>query len=70
MANDKLTLDVVQAAELKYAFERTGWNNAEIKALSSGDVLAGVRDVIRGFAKIEHIKYIIDCDADPFVPEG
>ena len=71
-AND-LMLDVSQAAELKLAFRRTGWNNAEIKTLSEGDILADVLKVIRGQAKIkmnESSGHLIDCDAAPFIPSG
>lgn len=60
-----LMLDVDQAGELKAAFRRGDWSKAEIKKLCEGDVLARMRNVVRGFAKIV---IVIDCDADPFVP--
>ena len=46
-----LKLDVDQAGELKAAFRRGKWTNAEIKSLCEGDTLTKVRSVIRGFAK-------------------
>lgn len=70
MSNDKLMLDVSQAAELKLAFRRNGWNNAEIKTLSEGDILAKVLQVINGQAEIKIIEHLIDCDAAPYVPPG
>lgn len=53
--NNDLMLDVGQAAELKLAFRRNGWNNAEIKNLSEGDILADVLKVIKGQAEIKLI---------------
>jgi len=53
-AND-LMLDVSQAAELKLAFRRNGWNNAEIKTLSEGNILGEVLKVIKGQAEIKMI---------------
>lgn len=66
-AND-LMLDVSQAAELKLAFRRNGWNNAEIKTLSEGDLLADVLKVVKGQAEIKTIEHLIDCDAAPYTP--
>ncbi|MCX6765628.1 MAG: hypothetical protein NT136_01545 [Candidatus Moranbacteria bacterium] len=63
-------LDVDQAGELKAAFRRGDWTNAEIKKLSEGDILAQVRQVILGYAEIKLIDHVINCDADPFVPSG
>jgi hypothetical protein len=50
-----LMLDVDQAGELKAAFRRCGYNNAEIKQLSTGDTLAQVRNVLRGLAEIKPV---------------
>ncbi|HBA36514.1 TPA: hypothetical protein DCZ15_01415 [Candidatus Falkowbacteria bacterium] len=63
-------LDVNQAAELKFAFRRNGWNNVEIKTLSEGDILADVLKVIKGQAEIRIIERLIDCDSAPFIPDG
>ena len=63
-------LDVSQAAELKMAFRRNGWNNAEIKTLSEGDILADVLKVVKGQAEIKMIERLIDCDVNPFIPNG
>ncbi|HDZ85654.1 MAG TPA: hypothetical protein ENH35_03860 [Candidatus Moranbacteria bacterium] len=51
-----LMLDVDQAGELKSAFRRGDWTNAEIKKLSEGNVLTHVRQVVLGNAKIVQIK--------------
>ncbi|MFA6081855.1 MAG: hypothetical protein WC773_00355 [Patescibacteria group bacterium] len=56
MADSELMLDVGQANELKLAFRRCGWTNEEIKKLSEGDTLVGVRQVIRGEATIQAVE--------------
>ena len=48
----ELMLDVGQAQELKLAFRKHGWTNAEIKRLSEGDFLGQFLLVMRGQAKI------------------
>ena len=63
-----LMLDVDQAGELKAAFRRGSWTNAEIKSACEGDKLAKFRQVILGNAEIVTVKHIIDCDSHPFVP--
>lgn len=63
-------LDVSQAHELKLAFRRTGWTNADIKTLCEGDILRDVLKVVRNQAGIKLSDYLIDCDAAPFIPEG
>ena len=59
-----------QAAELDYAFERNGWTPDDVKWLSTGDNLARILEVRRGSAEIKSVEHVIDCDADPFIPEG
>lgn len=68
--NNDLMLDVSQAAELKMAFRRNGYNNSQIKILSEGDLLGKVLQVITGQAEIKMIEHFIDCDAGPFIPDG
>lgn len=65
-----LMLDVGQANELKLAFRRADWSNDDIKRLCEGSILADVRSVLRGHAAINVVEHVIDCDADPFVPDG
>ena len=69
MSND-LMLDVGQANELKLAFRRADYSNDDIKRLCEGNVLADVRRVLLGHASITVVSHVIDCDADPFVPDG
>lgn len=70
MSNNDLMLDVGQANELKLAFRRADYSNDDIKRLCEGNVLAGVRRVLLGHAAIMDVEHVIDCDADPFVPDG
>jgi len=67
-----LKLDVDQAGELKAAFRREGpWTNEEIKMLCERKgFLSQVREALLGRAEIKQIEYLVDLDADPFVPEG
>ena len=64
------TLDVGQANELKLAFRRHGWTNEELKRLCEGNILAKVRSVQLGFSEIKPTSHIINCDAQPFTPDG
>jgi hypothetical protein len=64
-----LMLDVGQANELKLAFRRADFSNDDIKRLCEGKVLTEIRSVLRGHASITVIEHVIDCDADPFVPD-
>jgi hypothetical protein len=65
-----LMLDVDQVGELKAAFRRNGWNNAQVKKLSEGGLLAEILKVINGQAEIKMLDYVINCDAPPFIPNG
>lgn len=57
--------------ELEMAMARAGgWTPALVKKLSSGDALKEVREALLGRAEIRPIERLINCDADPFVPEG
>ena len=66
--SDELMLDVGQANEIKLAARRAGATNADLKRLSQGDVFAQILPVLRGLGEVIITKYIVDLDADPFVP--
>jgi len=66
-------MGVRQAGELDHAMARNGWTPDDVKWLSSGDTLRDVLKLRSGthvIAPIGSVRHIIDCDADPFVPEG
>lgn len=64
-----LMLDVGLANELKMSFRRNGWTERQIKKMTEGDFLAQVRRVLLNQAEITVFEYVIDCDADPLVPD-
>lgn len=66
--DNELMLDVGQANELKLAFRRNGWTNADVKNLCDGDKLAKILHVLRGHSWVGFDQDLIDLDADPFVP--
>lgn len=71
MSNSKLMLDVGQANELKLALRRAEYTNEDVKHLcEKNGILEGVGRIFRGYARVEPVEYIIDCDARPIVPEG
>jgi hypothetical protein len=49
----ELMLDVGQANELKLAFRRAGYTNAEIKKLCEGDLLAQLLPLVKGVAEVK-----------------
>lgn len=70
MSKNTFEMGTGQAHELALAFGRNNWTNAEVKKLSEKDLLAQVRLVVLGQAKIEIVKHVIDLDADPHLPDG
>ncbi|HUO55977.1 MAG TPA: hypothetical protein VMU27_00870, partial [Candidatus Paceibacterota bacterium] len=55
-----LMLDVDQASELKAAFRRGNWTNAEIKWLCEGRTLEQLRKVKSGLAEIKRVNLEVD----------
>lgn len=60
--------DLALMLELGHGLKRNQFNRAQIKKLSEGELLAQVRLLVLGQAKIEVIKHVIDLDADPHLP--
>ena len=50
--NSNLVFDVDQAGEVKAAFRRADWTNADIKKLCESELLVGLRNVLNGLADI------------------
>ena len=68
---NELTFDVGLAAKLKQAVIRNNITDlADIDWLCEGDNLANVRRVRLGHAAITVQEHVIDCDAQPYVPDG
>lgn len=66
----ELMLDVGQANELKLAFRRAEWTPADIKRLCEGDLASKLLPVVRGLGDVTIVKHVIDCDANPYIPDG
>ena len=65
-------LDVGQANEIKLALRREGdWTNEEVKMLCERQgFLRQVREALLGRAEIKAVKYMVDLDSVPYVPDG
>ncbi len=68
--DNELMLDVGQANELKLAFRRNGWSNADVKKLCEGDMAAKILPVVREHGRVIVDQHIVDLGAHPFVPSG
>ena len=67
---NELMLDVGQANELKLAFRRAEWTPTDIKRLCEGNLASKLLPVVRGLGDVTITKHVIDCDANPHVPDG
>ncbi len=54
--------------QLGDALENAGFSVEDVTKLKQFKNLKGFKDVLRGMAGISYPKHIIDCDADPFIP--
>ncbi|MDP3764526.1 MAG: hypothetical protein Q8Q95_02805 [bacterium] len=72
MAHDRFTFNSAgQTHELEMAMDRAGgYNAAIVKRMCKGDRLTHIREYLLGLAEITYPEHIINCSADPFVPEG
>jgi hypothetical protein len=59
-----------QMNQLGDALEAAQFTPDDVTRLRSSGKLLEIRDLIRGAVEIVVVKHIIDCDADPFMPEG
>jgi hypothetical protein len=50
--------------------KKVGLNEGDFIDLTNENLLRSLRGVIRGTHQILPIPHIIDCDADPFIPDG
>ncbi len=65
-----IVLKLEHCIEIQDAMRRNNITPDLLKKITSGNFLAGVRDVANGDAEIKTIEHLIDCNADPFVPKG
>ena len=59
-----------QMNQLGDAFEAAGFTVDDVTKLRSFADLAALKSVVKGLAEIVVAKYIIDCDADRYLPDG
>ncbi len=54
----------------QFVLEQWEWWNHLSSEVRDRYMQSDFRDVVRGISEIVPIKHVIDCDVDPFVPEG
>ena len=59
-----------QANQVMDAFEAAGFTPTYMTKLQQYKELASFKAVLDGVAQILPTKHVIDCDADPFLPDG
>ncbi len=61
-----------QVHQLMESFERAGFTPHHVTELgqSKKNILPQLREVLRGRAEIKLLKFLIDCDSNPFLPDG
>lgn len=67
--SNRFEMTTKQAHEIATAFQRNDWTDREVRQLAEGTLLADVLRVVKGHAFIETKGLVIDCDADPYIPE-
>ena len=56
--------------QLADALENSGFSSEDVTKLKQFDNLRGLKDVLNGKAEIKIIERLIDCDVNPFIPNG
>lgn len=56
--------------QLADALESAGFIPDDVTKLKQFGNLRGIKDILLGHAEIKIVEHLIDCDADPFVPNG
>lgn len=59
-----------QMNQLGDALEAAGFTPDDVTKLRSFPGLADIKKVLAGTSQIVAVRHVIDCDADPFVPEN
>jgi len=68
---DKFTFSSAgEIQEVEFALARAEYTHQEVKELTKGDTLGLIRNVLLGHAEVRTLEYVIDLDADPFIPDG
>ena len=64
------TYSIGQMNQLGDALELAGFTPDEVTKLRNSRILPEVRSVLLGQAEIVIPEHVIDCDADPYIPNG
>ena len=56
--------------QLADALENAGFSPEDVNKLRQSELFKSIKDILYGKATIAYPEHLIDCDADPFVPEG
>ena len=59
-----------QIHQLANRLEAEGFTSDEVTKLGQLENLSDIRGLFRGTHELNLVKHIIDCDADPFCPDG
>ncbi len=59
-----------QMNQLADRLEERGFTPDEVTKLGQFENLSEVRGLFRGTHELKQVKHVIDCDADPFCPDG
>ena len=69
--NKEFRLGVGEAHEFELVAKQTGWTSQDFNRLVQDKRLCSdILDVLRGQSEIKPLDHMIDCDADPFCPDG
>lgn len=67
----ELKMSLGQAHELEIALRKAGFSNSDVSKMAENEMICqNFLAVLRGNAMVECVKHIIDCDAEPYIPEG
>ncbi len=67
---DEGSFSIGQMSQLAKALKSSGFTPGDITKLGQCKNLADIRGIPYGTHELRQMKYIIDCDADPFIPNG
>lgn len=70
MASDDFRLGVGAAHQFEIAARAGDWTDADLSPMEREDTLACILAFVRGAGKIVYMPHLVDCNADPFVPDG
>lgn len=52
------------------ALENAGFTSEDLTKLRQFENLPGIKDILYGKAEIKYPEHLINCDAQPYIPDG